>query len=154
MRRRIKKNDDIIARVLAEIANGKSVNEISKVPQMPGRSTICRWIVENEGGLRDRYAQARELRAELLYSEMMSIIDDCPAERDEISLARLKVDTLKWQLSKMLPERFGDSAKVEVAGPGGAPVAVAAAGVFSIDDVKRLRDMLNCSLGTESENDK
>jgi hypothetical protein len=39
-----------------------------------------------------------------------------------VQQARLRVDTRKWLLSKMLPRRFGDRVTTEVAGDPDAPL--------------------------------
>lgn len=66
---------------------------------------------------RQGYARARELQAMRWAEEVLSIADDgtlYPQDR------RIRVDTRKWLLSKMLPRIYGG--KVNVAGDPKAPL--------------------------------
>lgn len=92
---------------------------------MPAPSTIINWVMENREGFSERYAKAKDVAAQILAEEIIEIADD--NSRDEIPIlddagneigtkanaefinrSRLRVDTRKWVLSKLLPKKYGD----------------------------------------------
>lgn len=63
----------------------------------------------------EQYARAKRMQAETLASELLEIADTPPGTTDmgatdsgAVAHARLRVDTRKWILSKMLPKVYGD----------------------------------------------
>lgn len=87
---------------------------------MPAHSTVLLWVKENQA-FADQYARSRETGYLLLADELVEIADDKAgdAQRD-----RLRVDTRKWLLSKMLPKVYGDKQTTELTGPEGGPLTV------------------------------
>ena len=70
-------------------------------------------------GFGEQYAQARETGYRLLADQIIEISDDSSgdtihtehgtkADAEFIARARLRVDSRKWMLSKMLPKLYGD----------------------------------------------
>lgn len=112
-----------IADLICErIMNGESLRHICADEMLPARSTIHKWLAEDKG-FSDQYVRARDLQAEHMFDEMLDIADDGTNDwmirkqgEDEIEVAnhehiqrsKLRIDTRKWQLSKMLPKRYGD----------------------------------------------
>lgn len=45
------------------------------------------------------------------------------ANGENVHRSRLRVDTRKWLLSKMLPKKFGDKIEQQITGKGGAPLS-------------------------------
>ena len=76
------------------------------------------------------YARAREVQAEMMFDELREVAFDASGDikktkdgveyvdHENIQRSRLKVDTLKWAMSKLLPKRFGD--KLDVTSGGNA----------------------------------
>lgn len=75
------------------------------------------------------------MQAELLADELFSIADDGKndTQKDEesgaiftnhdvINRSRLRVDTRKWYLSKVLPKIYGDKLDMNLAGKDGGPL--------------------------------
>lgn len=81
--------------------------------------TFFEWIDKDENK-RNQYARAMELRAELIFEEIMDIADDQVADvlindkgeeiinHNVINRARLRVDARKWMLGKMNPKKYSD----------------------------------------------
>jgi len=98
------------------IANGKSVPAACKQMNL-SFGTVMQWSTENEK-FAELYAQAREWRTELLMEELQEISDNgnTPAKgkkgsrplHDNVERARLRVDTRKWIIVKMLPKKYSD----------------------------------------------
>ena len=102
--------------ICARIAEGESVR------------SICRDHKE----FSDQYERSRAAKADNLFEEMLEIADDGTNDFTEKEIAegvkveqyngehvhrsRLRLDTRKWALSKMLPKRFGDKQEVKHTG--------------------------------------
>ena len=95
---------------------------------MPAISNVMRWISESEE-LQEKYARARDARADLMAEEILEIADD--ANRDyadegfnseHVQRSRLRVDARKWLLAKMAPRKYGDRVENVVTGPDGGAV--------------------------------
>lgn len=82
--------------------------------------TFYNWL-DNDPDKSKQYARALELRAELKFE---SIEEDYMAEpqRDPetgridpawVNLQRLKIDAKKWELSKMMPKKYGDKLDID-----------------------------------------
>ena len=80
---------------------------------MPCLVTVYRWIHEREDFARG-YAQACTLRGHAKFEQVWEIAE--AAEPGTASVARLKIDALKWQAARLAPKRYGAKV-VEEAGP-------------------------------------
>jgi hypothetical protein len=127
----------IAAEICQRIAEGETLNQICRSDHMPSRPTIVSWVLEDRSGFSDRYARARHMLLEHWSDEVVDISDDGSndwMERnhgedkqsswtingEHVQRSRLRVDTRKWLLSKLKPERYGD--RVEHSGPQGGPI--------------------------------
>lgn len=97
---------EIAQEICERIALGDSVRKIVKDNKMPSSSTIFRWLLdEDKKAFWEQYEKARNIQAELMFEELLEIADD---EEKEVMRSRLRVDTRKWYLSKVLPKKFGE----------------------------------------------
>lgn len=99
------------------LAKGESLRKICGAERddfMPGRTTVLKWLGENEA-FASQYARAREAQADCKFEEAWEIAEKATAE--SVQVARLQVDTIKWQASKLAPKKYGD----KVAVTGGDP---------------------------------
>lgn len=124
------------ADVLCErIAQGESVRSITKDELMPSSTTVYRWLQEKES-FREQYARAKEIQAEVMADELLEIADDGSNDwmtkrfgetevkmpNPEVLLrSKLRVDTRKWIMSKLLPKKYGDKLQ-HTGGDGEGPV--------------------------------
>jgi hypothetical protein len=100
---------------------------------MPSMSTVIAWALDNSHGFAARYARAREVGFTLIAEELLEISDNAKGDftqdedgrksvdHENIARARLRVDTRKWMLSKMLPRIYGDKVVSELTGRTAAP---------------------------------
>ena len=101
-------------KICSQIAAGKSVRSICKSPKMPSASTIFYWLIdEGKKEFLEQYTQARNVQAELLFEELQEIADN---QEGDVMRDRLRVDTRKWYLSKVLPKKFGEKVGLEHSG--------------------------------------
>lgn len=101
------------------MSEGESVRSICRDPKMPSIATVFNWRKNNEDFL-EQYAYAKDVGAESLLGEILEIADDKESDytddpiigpvlnKEHIMRARLRVDTRKWYLSKVLPKMYGD----------------------------------------------
>ena len=114
---------------------GESLRSICADQKMPSASSIFRWLLqEDKSGFWEQYAHARAVQAELMFEELLDIADDGSndfmtitrgknsyniEDKEVTNRSKLRVDTRKWYLSKVLPKKFGD--KMDVTS-GGKPI--------------------------------
>jgi hypothetical protein len=118
--------EEIGQEICDRLAQAESLVSICKSEHMPDRSTVYDWIDANKS-FADRYAKAKLDGLEYYAEEIVDIADEGTndwMERNDpknpgwvqngeaINRSRLRVDTRKWVLSKLLAKRFGD--KIEV----------------------------------------
>ncbi len=124
-RARPKYSKKIAKEICTRLAAGESLRSICKEEAMPAASTVCLWVLDDVNGFSEQYARARNIQAELMFEEILDIADDTTrvirsgAEKKSSAYAqaqRLKVDTRKWHLSKVLPKKYGD--KIDVTSDG------------------------------------
>jgi hypothetical protein len=109
--------------VCRQLAEGKSLREICRSEDMPHESTVRLWAVQDKNGFSTQYANARRIQALYWADELLEIVDDGSndwMERNEkdnpgftvngdaVARSRLRADTRKWLLSKVLPKVYGD----------------------------------------------
>ena len=138
--------------ICEQIADGKSLRSICAAEGMPGKSTVFRWLAENEA-FRDQYARAREAQADALADDILDIADEkCTTVRadkhhgtkaddddgnvevvfDSAAVARnrLRVDARKWIAAKLKPKVYGDKVSAELSGPNGGEIPMSLAVKF------------------------
>lgn len=110
--------------IFTRIAGGESLKKICSEPDMPARSTIMLWVInDNPPGVSDRYARACIARAELWADELVEITDDIESDPDPKSRA-VRLDARKWTASKLLRTKYGDAVSVKLTGDPNEPITV------------------------------
>lgn len=119
-------------RICKELSEGKSIRTICLAEDMPSAGTVYNWLLEEDKKeFLKQYAYARNAQAEHLFDELLEIADDGSNDlmtitkgdhsyevenKEVVNRSRLRVDTRKWYLSKVLPKKYGD--KVDVTSGG------------------------------------
>ncbi len=106
--------DTIINRLMSE-----SLRKICLEDSMPSRDTIYRWLTLHKD-FSDQYVRACMIRREDRFEAM----EEIPDKEADTQKARLKVDILKWQLSKENPKKYGDKVDLTSDGEKIQPVLV------------------------------
>jgi hypothetical protein len=112
-------NQEIADRICERLAGGESLVTICADEGMPNRATVFRWLSAEET-FRDMYARAREVQAEVLADEIVSLADKAPPLSDAVAQARLAIDARKWVAAKLLPRKYGE--RTTLAGDPDAPL--------------------------------
>lgn len=107
--------------ICGRLAAGESLKKITDCNDMPARPTVYRWIREREE-FRNNYVRATEDRADHMFDDMLEIAD--AGSPEDTQRARLRVDTRKWALSKMIPKKYGEKIETTLKGDEDAPLVI------------------------------
>jgi hypothetical protein len=111
---------ELAAEICKRIAQGQSLKSICRDEAMPSDMTVRDWALDDYKGFASQYARATLIRMHVLADEVMEIADN--AKFEEVMVARLRVDTRKWLMSKIAPKIYGDKLDLTHAAPDGGPV--------------------------------
>jgi hypothetical protein len=109
---------EVSEEICRQMAEGKGLRQICSHPDMPDRTTVLRWVEDNDS-FRNRYARAREACMDWYQEEILRIAFDDSGDliidgdrvmsgHHVVQRARLKVDTVKWVMAKLAPKKYGD----------------------------------------------
>jgi hypothetical protein len=76
-------------------------------------STVRRWVTDDRDGFAERYARARLAGADAQFDELHEWEREVLTGNLEPNSARVAIDSRKWRLSKMRPERYSDRQQVD-----------------------------------------
>ncbi len=118
-------------RICERISSGRTLNQVCRDPDIPAASTIRAWRRKNPA-FDSQYAAAREDLYAHWAAEIVDIADDGTTDyitkigrngreyqavdQEHIQRSRLRVDTRRWLLSKLVPATYGDHVELEVGG--------------------------------------
>lgn len=154
----------IVPLVCEELRKGKSLQAACQiVPVAPSPDTFLDWV-KDDPLISQCYAQARDVGYKLLADEIVAISDEnfttveydvldddgkpvldamgqpvrrsvkAPLSSDAIARNRLRIDTRKWMLAKMLPKLYGEKVTQEHTGADGGPIKMAAVDLRNLND--------------------
>lgn len=103
--------------VIARLMEGDSLRKAAKACGVDP-STVLGWV-DSDPAYSQQYTQARARGYQLLADEILEISDDSSQDVIEtehgpkvnaevVARSRLRVDSRKWMLAKMLPKVYGD----------------------------------------------
>lgn len=110
---------ELTSEFCSRLTEGRSVRSICEDDDMPDKATIFKWLAIYPE-FKDQYAKAKEEAVEALVNECFDIADENALDYtedkegnlrpniDHIQRARLRIDTRKWYVSKILPKKYGD----------------------------------------------
>ncbi len=115
--------------------DGETLRSICADKEMPNEDTVYGWLLKPDHLFSEPYAHARQVRAARMLDEILEISDDARkdyltnsktgekrVDRECLERSRLKVDTRKWIMAKVLPKLYGD--RLSVSGPDGGAIQV------------------------------
>lgn len=109
------------------LMEGRSLRSVCEADYLPTCTTVFRWLQSNDV-FREQYARARDVQAEVWADELQDIADDgtndfvevakkngtqIVCDQENINRSRLRVDTRKWVISKILPKKYGDKLNID-----------------------------------------
>jgi hypothetical protein len=123
------------------LIEGESLSSICRDEAMPAKSAVFRWIA-TDPSFKDRYTRAKIEGCTAMAEDAISIADDARndwmssndpqnpgwrANGENVQRSRLRVETRKWMLSRLLPHLYGDKSQVELSGQLNIAEAILAA---------------------------
>jgi hypothetical protein len=135
-----KYTQEVAAEICRRLEEGESLRHIGMLNHMPTAETIRTWL-RDKPDFSAQYARARELQADHFADEIRDIANDGrndweirESERtgqerivinaEAVQRSRLRVDTLKWLMSKQAPKKYGEKIEVENTGNVGGGIIV------------------------------
>ena len=112
MGRPTKYNDKLTETICLRLAEGESLRKICTDNAMPALSSVMLWLREYQD-FSMQYARARELQADAWFEEITDIRQRVDAGELGPNEARVIIDAIKWQTSKLRPQKYGDKIHVE-----------------------------------------
>ena len=119
-----KQKTEIVDLICKHIENNKgSLRSALELENTPSSATFYKWIQEDKNKLK-QYAHACNVRADLIFDEMLDIADDGSNDfmlnrngdevlnGEHVQRSKLRIDARKWALSKMNPKKYGDKLDV------------------------------------------
>lgn len=111
-------NQDVATAICARMSEGESLRSICRDPSMPALSTVFLWVSKHSE-FSEQYRLAMASRADAMFEDMIEIADDSAEDyvntdqgekfnSEHVQRSRLRLDTRKWMLSKMMPKKYGD----------------------------------------------
>jgi hypothetical protein len=133
--------------ICVRISAGESVRSITRDKHLPCAATVYNWLLDKDKrDFLEQYTIARATQAEVMFEELLDIADDgtndwmekenkdgssyTVLDHEHVQRSKLRVDTRKWYLSKVLPKKFGD--KLDMTSDG-EKIAVQFAPIFNKD---------------------
>lgn len=122
--------DGVASIILERIADGESLKAICEDEGMPSKSTVFKWLSENDT-FSDMYVRAREIQADALFDDILTIADDGRNDwmerkdaEDEnmgwrengeaLQRSRLRIDARKWMAAKLRPKKYGERMQTDL----------------------------------------
>lgn len=116
--------EELAELICLRLAEGESLRSVCRDDGMPSKQAVLRWLARNEQ-FRAQYVRAKEEGAEAIAEEMFDIADDGTNDwmekldkdgeaigyqlnGEHVQRSKLRIDTRKWYLSKILPKKYGD----------------------------------------------
>jgi len=111
MARPSKYSEELVDKMLEEIASGRSVISICREEDWSvTHDTWYRWLYKYPE-LSDRYARAKSIQSEYEADNILDIADN--ATKEDFQVARLRVDARKWVASKLVPKKYGEYKNID-----------------------------------------
>lgn len=107
---------ELCKEICDKVADGMNIKAaLLSEEKYPSWETFRVWKNDNEE-LSALYVKAIQDKAEMVDSEIDSIMSDLRKKKIDPSTANVLIQTLKWKAAKYYPKMFGDSTKVTVDG--------------------------------------
>lgn len=130
LRKGSKYTPEIVDKILDKIIAGKLLKEICKPADMPSVFTVMKWIRKYDD-FRREYFECRAIGMLHLADEILEIADDRSEDKftavhhqsgreyeapnlAAVNRARLRIDTRKFLMAKLMPRVFGERTQLEV----------------------------------------
>lgn len=102
--------------IFKEIAEGTTLQEICRRPDMPTLGTILRWSGE-DAEIGRLYTQALQLRSAKMAEDLVRHCDELENTQnissERVAALKVVINTKQWIMSRLLPKMYGDKTTIE-----------------------------------------
>lgn len=105
--------DELADRICAAMLEGRSMRQVCEEDGMPHRSTVLRWMSENED-FATKCARARAMQADIMDDLILEVADNCTPETAQAD--RVKIAAYQWRAAKLQPKKYGEKVELEHSG--------------------------------------
>jgi hypothetical protein len=106
-------DEETVEEILAELAMDAETGSLKRILEDKGLDPSSFYaLMRRVPAVKEAYAEARVIQAEVMADQMLEIAKD--GTNDVIQRSKLRVDTIKWIMSKMHYQRFGDKIQQDV----------------------------------------
>ena len=130
--------------ICTRISHGETLRAICRDTHMPPESTVREWVVDDRNGFAAQYARSRDIGLDCMADLVLAVAHDGTADdydpgtgkinQESYQRSRLRVDTMKWYLSKLAPKRYGDRTVNVHTGPEGGAIRFSAMSDSELND--------------------
>ena len=115
---------EVVTTICERMQAGETLTAICKDEDLPAKNTVLRWL-ERHTEFQTQYARARTALMDHYADQMVEIAFE-GSNTDQVAVARdrLKVDTLKWIMSKIGHRKYGDKLAIDASGDHGGPTEI------------------------------
>jgi hypothetical protein len=109
---------ELAADILRCVSEGTPLRQVCRDKGI-AESTVRTWFRDDRDGLAARYEVARRMQVDAWAEEIVLLANREDLDANE---KRVRIDTLKWLCSKLVPRRYGD--RLLVAGEAESPLQI------------------------------
>jgi hypothetical protein len=136
-------SEELLMAVIERMCGGESLRQICQDPKMPSVGTVLNYAMLRKGvgqewveRFAEAYRIAKQIRAEAWADELVGIADGTAPISEDVQRNKLRIDTRKWLLSKLMKE-YSEKQAHEISGPDGGPVKSESQVMLYLPDNKR-----------------
>ncbi len=126
-------SEELYDSICLRISEGQSLRAICLDEDMPSRSTVLRWL-EQDQSFNAKCARARLEQADWLLDDMADIENRTLDGTYEPNVAKVVLSSKQWRAAKLAPKKYGDKTTIESTGPDGGPIQ--SVGITTSDPVE------------------
>lgn len=90
--------------ICQRICEGGGLERICAEPGMPSQATVYRWLTQHDD-FASAFGQARQMQADRLFDQARAIAES--ASEKTWRRDKLRIDTIRWQVGKLAPLKYG-----------------------------------------------
>ena len=145
----VRYSEEVEDELLALVASGLSLYQIEKIKGMPSRRSVLAWKYKYPDFSR-KFDAARLAGVDSIAEDILNIADDgsndwverlgyngatpkMEVNGEAIHRSKLRVESRKWLLAKLMPKKYGDKVSQEVSGADGGPIRILSSTVKFVD---------------------
>ena len=145
---------EIAEEICERLAEGETLRSICRSDHMPVEAAVRKWAIDDREGFYAHYTAARNLGLDCMADQILAVAEDGSDDdfdpktgkinQESYQRSRLRVDSMKWYLSKLAPKRYGDRLTNVHTGPEGGAIRLSAMSDEELND--RLTELQDSSI--------